>query len=279
MAHATPNGALTAAEIAADTEVTQSRIIDTTIVTTSEMTLMEKLEGTWVPAGYFVDSLPITPSKRKAGESIQSNRWRMANAPAYMSVKFESNSEGKDFKLCWRDRTGNHVKSDFVKFAPGITRAQAIEKAIVNYDKHNRRANEPTYLSVEFDHESDSKDFNLVWKDGASNKAPARYAKLNEGMTKAQAIESAILNWDKNERLIVDKYNTKLIIALARMRIVRFAKEGTNNFPYIPQDLRVNDCTLQCQLASDEFEEYYGDIKKVHENLKRRKVGAPSHRM
>lgn len=175
----------------------------------------KKIQETSVPVGYFVENLPITPSKRKRGQTFQTNPHRMAQAAAYMSAKFESNSEGKDFKLCWKDKGGLTVGAEFVRF--------------------------------------------------------------KEGVTKAQAIESTIVNWDKCERARVEKYNTELIIALARMRIVRFAREGTALPPYIPQELRVNNRTIKCNLISDEFEEHYNIIKAVHGGLKGRKIGRPNH--
>ncbi|WKT43257.1 hypothetical protein QSH57_008093 [Fusarium oxysporum f. sp. vasinfectum] len=138
----------------------------------------------------------------------------------------------------------------------------------------------PTYPSP---HPSASRqrggEFCLVWKDGGSTKVPVEYVKYKEGMAKAMAIEGAITNWDRNERARAENFNTKLIIALARMRIVRFAKAGTQDFPYIPQELRVNNRTIQCKLISDEFEEFFNVMKAVHEGLSRSKVGAPNHMM
>ncbi|KAI1036583.1 hypothetical protein LB503_003021 [Fusarium chuoi] len=142
---------------------------------------VKKVQETSVPVGYFIENLPVTPSKLKRGQTLQTNPRRMAQSPAYMSVKFEG-AVGIELNLYWKDEGGSAVGSEFVKF--------------------------------------------------------------KDGFTKATAIEAAIVNWDKCERARVEKYNTELIIALARMQIVRFAKAGTQDFPYIPQDLRVNDRTI-----------------------------------
>ncbi|EXL62706.1 hypothetical protein FOCG_01211 [Fusarium oxysporum f. sp. radicis-lycopersici 26381] len=179
--------------------------------------LPKKLRQTSFEAGLFKANLPVTPSKRKRGTTKQDNDHRMANSPAFLSVEFSSEAEGREFRL--------------------------------------------------------------VWKDGGSTKVPVEYVKLKDGMTKAKAIEGAIINWDRNERSRVEEYNTKLIIALARMRIVRFAEAGTNAFPHIPQDLRVNNRTLQCKLISDEFDEFFNMMKAVHEGLSQSKLGAPKHMM
>ncbi|SCO83850.1 uncharacterized protein FRV6_07977 [Fusarium oxysporum] len=179
-------------------------------------TLQEKkIQETSVPVAYFIENLPVTPSKRKRGQTFQTNPRRMARAPAYMSVKFEAGALGNDFKLYWKDEGGLAVSSEFVRF--------------------------------------------------------------KEGVTKAQAVEAAIVNWDKCERARVEKFNTELIIALARMRFVRFAREGTARPPYSPQELRVNNRTIKCNLISDEFEEHYNIMKAVHEGLKGRKIGRPNH--
>ncbi|KAF5970708.1 hypothetical protein FBULB1_9587 [Fusarium bulbicola] len=176
----------------------------------------KKLKETSVAVGYFVENLPVTPSKRKRGETLQTNPRRMARSPAYMSVKLEG-AAGTDLELYWKDEGGSAVSSKFVKF--------------------------------------------------------------KDGVTKPKAIETATINWDKREMARVEEYNTKLIIALARMRIVRFAKVGTEHPPYIPQDLWVNNRTLKCQLMSDEFEEVVKTVEAVCEGFSRSKVGAPSHMM
>ncbi|CVK93246.1 hypothetical protein FPRO06_02921 [Fusarium proliferatum] len=173
----------------------------------------KKLQETSVATGYFTENLPVTPAKRKRGQNFQTNPQRMANCPAYMSVKFEPNSEGKDFKISWKDEGGSTVSSEFVRF--------------------------------------------------------------NTGMSKDEAVELAITNWDKHERTRVHKYNTELIIALARMRIVRFARDGTANPLYIPQDLRVNNRTIKCNLISDEFDAFKDMIVAVSERLNKKKIGRP----
>ncbi|KAF5575772.1 hypothetical protein FPANT_11201 [Fusarium pseudoanthophilum] len=73
----------------------------------------KKLRETSVAAGYFITNLPVTPSK------------------LYVSVKFEPNSQRKDFETCWKDEGGLTVSSELVRFKDGVTKA----KAIVNLDK------------------------------------------------------------------------------------------------------------------------------------------------
>ncbi|KAI1030614.1 hypothetical protein LB505_004145 [Fusarium chuoi] len=175
------------------------------------------LKETSFEAGYLKDTLPITPSKRKRGATLQDNINRLANKPACLSVEFSSESEGKEFRLVWRDKGGSRV--------------------------------------------------------------PVDYAKYKEGITKAKAIQGAITRWDRDERFRVEEYNTKVIVALARMRIVRFAKAGTQDVPYIPQNLQVNDRMIPCKLISDEFAEYFQVMKEVYEGLGCSKVGAPNHMM
>ncbi|KAG5773548.1 hypothetical protein H9Q72_000739 [Fusarium xylarioides] len=176
-----------------------------------------KLKEASFQAGYLKENLPVTPSKRKRGITTQTNPNRMALKPAYLTVEFSSESEGKEFRLVWRDERGTRIPVDYVRY--------------------------------------------------------------HEGVTKAHAILKAIKAWDRDLRSRVEDYNTKLIIALARMRIVRFAKAGTQNVPYIPDHLRVNGRILPCKLISDEFAEYFNVMKKVFEGLGNSQVGAPSHMM
>ncbi|KAI1045519.1 hypothetical protein LB505_008706 [Fusarium chuoi] len=177
--------------------------------------LQKKIQQTSARVGYFTQTLPVTPSKRKRGQNFQTNPHRMANADAYMNVSFEANSQGKEFKYCWKDEGGLTVSAEFVRY--------------------------------------------------------------KDGYTKATAIEAAIVNWDKCERARVDRYNSELIIALARMRTVRFARDGTANAPAIPQELRINGRTLKCQLISDDFEEHADIVQAVRSGLKARKIGRRHH--
>ncbi|KAF5713200.1 hypothetical protein FMUND_8050 [Fusarium mundagurra] len=61
------------------------------------------LKETSFEAGYLQDNLPITPRKRKLGDTAQRNEHRLANKPAYLSVEFSSESEGRDPPV-WRDK-------------------------------------------------------------------------------------------------------------------------------------------------------------------------------
>ncbi|PNP83181.1 hypothetical protein FNYG_03503 [Fusarium nygamai] len=113
------------------------------------------------------------------------------------------------------------------------------------------------------------KGFKTCWRDEGGLTVSSEFVRFKDGVTKAKAIETAIVNLDKCERAPVDRYNSELIIALARMRIVRFAKEGTGNPRHIP----LNQRTLKCQLISDDFEEHYTITREIHDRLKARKIG------
>jgi hypothetical protein len=65
--------------------------------------LPKKLRQTSVDVGNFTDNPPITPSKRKRGTTAQDNSHRIANAPAFLSVEFKSEAEGREFNLVWKD--------------------------------------------------------------------------------------------------------------------------------------------------------------------------------
>lgn len=48
-------------------------------------------------------------------------------------------------------------------------------------------------------------------------------------------ISRAIINWDRSQKTQVQGYNTALTIALARSRVVRFAKVETNHPPSLTE--------------------------------------------
>ncbi|CVK89640.1 uncharacterized protein FMAN_04191 [Fusarium mangiferae] len=104
-------------------------------------------------------------------------------------------------------------------------------------------------------------------KDESGLTVSAEFVRFKDGYTMAKAIDAAIVNWDMRERTRVDEYNSELIISLARMHTVRFAKDGTDHPPHIPHELQVNNRTLKCQLISDDFEEHYNMVKAVENGL------------
>ncbi|KAF5628190.1 uncharacterized protein FTJAE_8942 [Fusarium tjaetaba] len=81
-------------------------------------------------AGYLKDNLPITPQKRKRGVTVQDNPKRMALQPAYLTVEFSSESEGKELRFVWRDEKGTRVPVDYIEYREDVTKAQAIQSAI-----------------------------------------------------------------------------------------------------------------------------------------------------
>ncbi|KAF5558836.1 hypothetical protein FNAPI_4926 [Fusarium napiforme] len=130
-------------------------------------------------------------------------------------------------------------------------------------------------MSVKFEPNSEGKDFKISWKDEGGLTVSLEFVRFDPEMSKVEAVEWAIINWDKHERARVHKYNTELIIALACMRTVRFVCDGTANPLYIPQDLRVNDRTIKCNLISDEFDAFKDMIVAVSERLNKKKIGHP----
>ncbi|WKT43258.1 hypothetical protein QSH57_008094 [Fusarium oxysporum f. sp. vasinfectum] len=141
----------------------------------------------------------------------------------------------------------------------------------------NRLANGQAWLSVRFD--ADENEIKFVWRDFHGSEASSKFVQLNPGLTKAAAMEKAIVNWDTRERERVETYNTALIVALARMRILRFVAAGTALPPYIPHELQVNERLLKCSLISDKFEEHYTVYNLIHQGLAGRRIGNPSHDM
>ncbi|CAF3533564.1 unnamed protein product [Fusarium graminearum] len=61
---------------------------------------------------------------------------------------------------------------------------------------------------------------------------------------------------EQAEKARVQGYNNALIIALARARIIAFAKAGTVHPPVVAEDLRINHRLNQCILISDNFNKF-----------------------
>ncbi|EXA50620.1 hypothetical protein FOVG_03239 [Fusarium oxysporum f. sp. pisi HDV247] len=263
----------TAVHMAADTELVASRAAGQSTVSEAGFTLLEKIS--------FNDLLQEWCNTRPATarhNQVISSALRKSFFERFFQL-WDSNDTFVSLpQLPPKKLRQTSYEAGLFKANLPVTPSKR-KREITKQDYDHRMAGKPAFLSVEFSSEAEGGEFCLVWKDGGSTKVPVEYVKYKEGMAKAMAIGGAITNWDRNERAGAENFNTKLIIALARMRIVRFAKAGTQDFPYIPQELRVNNRTIQCKLISDEFEEFFNVMKAVHEGLSRSKVGAPNHMM
>lgn len=98
-------------------------------------------------------------------------------------------------------------------------------------------------------------------------------------MSLEKAIEKAILDWDDWERKLVQQYNTELVVALARRRILEFSCAGTAAPLYVSLDLEINGRLIQCDLVSDGLDEMQRSLTRISEAVQRRRPGAPRTRM
>ncbi|QPC78329.1 hypothetical protein HYE68_009081 [Fusarium pseudograminearum] len=162
-----------------------------------------------VAVGTFKNDLPVTPMKRKSGETLQNKPQRRAGARAWLGVQLQP--ESCSFTTLWRDGLGATVNGDHVRLDDGLTMEKAVGKACVNFDQA--------------------------------------------------------------EKVRVQGYNTALVIALARTRIIAFAKAGTVHPPVVAEDLRINHRLRQCVLISDNYAKFATMIVNVGTMLERANVG------
>ncbi|KAM0558589.1 hypothetical protein ACHAPJ_004784 [Fusarium lateritium] len=154
---------------------------------------------------------------------------------------------------------------------------QKRKRGIQEQDNKHRRARATAWLSVHMNAQGFS--FEPLWRDNMSSAVNSKFVQLNEGWTMKKAIKKSILNWDTQERDRVEWYNTRMVVALARMRIHRFAQAGTEILPVVPHHLRVNERTLKCDLVSDRFGEMTTLMTEINDDLRRMNPGAPSNIM
>ncbi|KAF4965883.1 hypothetical protein FSARC_6353 [Fusarium sarcochroum] len=113
-----------------------------------------------------------------------------------------------------------------------------------------------------------------LWRDSTGPAVNSKYVQLNEGLTMEKAIERAVINFDQNDRDMVENYNTRLVVALARSRIYRFGQAGTHSAPVVPHHLQVNERTIKCDSIGDTLEAMAQSLTTISDRIKRRQTGA-----
>ncbi|KAF4469718.1 hypothetical protein FALBO_3364 [Fusarium albosuccineum] len=96
-----------------------------------------KFTETSITVGTLKQDAPITPRKRKQGDTVQTNLARVQGAPVKLSV-YLNLGEGT-FGLLWRDRRSATINPGNVRFDEEMTRELAIEKAILHWDANESR--------------------------------------------------------------------------------------------------------------------------------------------
>ncbi|RSL96668.1 hypothetical protein CEP52_011342 [Fusarium oligoseptatum] len=104
-----------------------------------------------------------------------------------------------------------------------------------------------------------------------------KYVDLDEGLMMKAAIRRAILNYDQCEAARIEQYNKALIIALARLRILAFAKAGTQEVPSVNDAHRVNGRIKVVELASDQLLEISTDLGDIARDCVRLRVDSLSY--
>ncbi|RSL76722.1 hypothetical protein CEP51_009704 [Fusarium floridanum] len=120
-------------------------------------------------------------------------------------------------------------------------------------------------------------DVGTLWRDGNFATINRKYVDLDEGLTMKAAIRRAILNYDQCEAARIEQYNKALIIALARLRILAFAKTGTQEIPSISDAHRVNGRIKVVELASDQLLEISTDLGDIARDCVRLRVDSLSY--
>lgn len=86
-----------------------------------------------IQIGTWSANLPVTPSKRKAGENSPGPH-RLAGAPAYLKPNLQWSNFGINWITC--DAKSSAAKDEYVRLFPGWTMAQAHSECITHFDAH-----------------------------------------------------------------------------------------------------------------------------------------------
>ncbi|KAI8714395.1 hypothetical protein NCS52_01159200 [Fusarium sp. LHS14.1] len=116
-------------------------------------------------------------------------------------------------------------------------------------------------------------DLGFLWRDGNFATMNQKFVQLDEGLTMKLAIRRAILNYDQCETSRIEQYNKALVIALARLRILAFAKTGTQAVPSVDDAHRVNGRIEMVELASDLLLQFSADIGVIARDCMSLRIG------
>ncbi|KAL2676851.1 hypothetical protein Neosp_010617 [[Neocosmospora] mangrovei] len=116
-------------------------------------------------------------------------------------------------------------------------------------------------------------DVGFLWRDGNFATINQKFVQLDEGLTMKSAIRRAILNYDQCETARIEQYNKTLIIAVARLQILAFAKTGTQAVPSVDDAHRVNGRIKIVELASDLLLQFSADIGAIARDCVSLRIG------
>ncbi|KAG8356883.1 hypothetical protein FVEN_g5500 [Fusarium venenatum] len=114
-----------------------------------------------------------------------------------------------------------------------------------------------------------------IWRDGLGHLISGEHVRYKDGITDVEAITRACINWDQAERNRCRNYNSQLIVTLARLQIIEFAKAGTSENPKVPADLKVNRRLMLCRLISDDIHKLVTSWNNLAESLEKLDLGRP----
>ncbi|OBS20744.1 hypothetical protein FPOA_07084 [Fusarium poae] len=135
--------------------------------------------------------------------------------------------------------------------------------------KPERRAHATAWLEVE------CKTYGIkgIWRDGLGGIVDGLHVRFKDGVTKADAITKACINWYQVEKDRCNNYNTQVVVALARLQIIKFAEAGTSQKPQVPADLKVNGCLMPCRLISDDVPRIKSSLEELAEAMGKLDIG------
>ncbi|KAJ3526064.1 hypothetical protein NM208_g11364 [Fusarium decemcellulare] len=144
-----------------------------------------------------------------------------------------------------------------------------IKAGLTSQPRDERRCGAPVFLGITLS--LDDHYIAYLWCDSNTEFINPKYIRFDPGMTRDEARQLAIDNYDQCEQQRIETYNTTKIINAARRRIVKWARAGSSNgFPTVDAEDRVDDLK-PLVLASDfligNFEEY----KKLVETIQERR--------
>ncbi|KAF4441998.1 hypothetical protein FALBO_17309 [Fusarium albosuccineum] len=144
-----------------------------------------------------------------------------------------------------------------------------IKAGLTSQQRGECRCGAPVFIGITLNLDEDYVAY--LWRDSKTEFINPRYIRFDPGVTREEARQLAIDNYDQCEQQRIETYNTSKLVNAARRRIVKWAQAGSPiGFPPVDTQDRVDNLT-PCVLASDFLINNFEEYKKLVETIQERR--------
>ncbi|KAM0564200.1 hypothetical protein ACHAPJ_000409 [Fusarium lateritium] len=133
-----------------------------------------------------------------------------------------------------------------------------------------RRKDEPAFLQLGLSIGNSEPKLTFDWKDGSSQHTSDKYISFNPGMDYETAKVEYVANHDDRQKRRARDHNLAVIIALARLRILEWAREGTEGDHISPNPAYALQGLVEPVLALPPLIQISDQMARITESVRQR---------